>query len=138
MLLLSLMICTACGAIDIETYHLFVNDSDKDVFYILDFLPTDKMLSPGFLDGSFCKAKEDDMILDMYFCPIDSLHVYIMDPELIPKSSIYKGSKELIDAIPEEAFWARLTYSAKSYHKREELSYPPGSNCMTVIYYREF
>ena len=138
-LILVIIVCTACP-IDYEYGIYFENNSNQDVYAVLDFAPTDRILTPGRIEGKAVKAKEH-----FFFSPDwpvrDSFHVYVFDTEYFPDYPfIFPGTKEEIDSMHEEGLLVRMTFSEAYYYanlKSRSIKYPPTSDCKTVIYYRE-
>lgn len=124
------MLCTSCIP---DAYEIFFrNDSDEEIFVILNYHPKEGITSTH-RDELFVGPKQTERLSSQYHVK-DSLHLYIMDPKYIPRQSNLLTKEQILN-LPKDAYLVRMTLTKKDYLYGVGFVYPPTSDCKTVIYY---
>lgn len=117
----TVILLTSCGAFDRVFIFRFYNHSSCDVSLILDLNPYDGIITPGsstdFVLALDWKYIENDKRWDKLVK--DSMHIYVLDAEVMKLRPGDILSKEVIDKIDPDMILTRMTVThndlAKAY-----------------------
>ena len=126
LLFVLILLCFACGPIDIAYRFRFYNNSDNDIYAITDLSPCDEIISTGcvchyvfaskylYIDS---KRPWDTVVKD-------SMHIYVIDANMI-HLPCDRLSEENVELITPQMILARKTvFHSQLTDKHFSISYP--------------
>ena len=121
-----ILLCLACGPIDIKYRFRFDNNSEKDIYIIFDLNPNDEMISTGSLCYYVIASNYKYIYNNRPWDTVvkDSTYMYVIDANMI-HLPCDRLSEENVELITPQMILARKTvFHSQLTDKHFSISYP--------------
>ena len=111
---------------DLKYFFKFYNNSDEDVYVIIDMEPQDEIINVGS-EVDWCGANSFQSIINKkpwYEVVKDSMYLYVIDESKIELSTMLGFTQENAEILTSDMILSRFTIYHQDLYSRYTVSYP--------------
>ncbi len=111
---------------DLKYFFKFYNNSDEDVYVIIDMEPQDEIINVGS-EVDWCGANSFQSIINKkpwYEVVKDSMYLYVIDESKIELSTMLGFTQENAEILTSDMILSRFTIYHQDLYSQYTVSYP--------------